>query len=1245
MNEPPHNPEPAAANPPAPPRRRWWQRKRWRVALVVLLLLTVGLGATGYWLSRPQRLGRLTAELLTGMTRAQTTVDRAVLSQDGTLEVTGLRMRVPGIDGPSGELFSAARLEVRQPLAYWLVGAFEPTFMALHEPRLHVTELRDAGVYNHTLLAQSQGPPREQGTGALPERLPQIEVSGGRVEFGQLTTDGTFDLTGSLAVDGELKPSDASGAGAFDYLVTLVDTTPTHTDQPTTVEATGKIDLKGQRVVASFSPMRFDPALGDFLPREIRDWYRRMEPSGNVPTLSLTYSPHAEPSLSASLDLDGVALTLPRVGLRMEHVSGRFSLHDHRVEVDGLKGMIEGLKYEIDGQLDGLSADAPFKLTLRTEAFEVERRPDFVPLMPEAVKKVFQRFSPRGLFQAEVVAQRQTEGEDFDVLGTLTLLDAGLTYHDFTYPLSEGTGRITFTREQIEINQLRGVGPSGATVTVNGTVTPPGDGAEVRLRIVADDMPIDEHLIAAMEPKHRKALAFCADEQAYQKLLDAGLIRADADQPGDAPVFTLGGTTRLEVDVHRPRGEVADYRVTTAIDLAGMGVLFKPWPYPMTTTGGTLRLTPGRVFVEKVTAVGPTGAKARMHGTVDYARRGPAKITPSLTITHATAPLDGLLIASLGDKRAAWLEQVGLSGTASAKAVIDHDEDQGVGFVVHANVTDAQANPFRGAAVIKNLTGGVTIKRNHVLLHELTGSLAEAPVTLTGSGDFSQPTPELELFAHGENLALEERLLGLIPPDTPEHAAAKSLLDTYNATGTFDASLIWRTGELASSDEQDEPTQPLVLTARPRTLSLTYRDKPITLTDMDGRVTLTPGRVQLAEVAATTPDGTVGVSGTLTPGDVLQAELSIDAAGKTIGPTTRALLPRSVLEVIDALSIRGDYTVRGARLVRRPVKDKPTESRTSFTGRAQTKSLSANLGVAIDRYRGSIKIDSQQQTAEAIPDFSVTVKGEAARVEQRWVGPLRIELTNARDNKTLHLQRFEGGCYGGTLHGSGRISLVEDRAFRFNLFLQNVALQPFLKPADYPGPLDQQDDPEAEPRADAVTGVAAQPKGGVLHAGVSLYGVPGEPESRRGRGELTIYDARLYEVPLALAVLQIANLSNPSSKAFDRSGASFLLDGDTVALSRIFFETPTQVQIAGDGRMKLSDRSLDLTMFSRKPSSQRMGALSDLVDMFKDELIRVRVTGTLAEPKSRVESFGGLSDSIKDIFLGRNRPADTKPSE
>jgi len=1242
MNTPTPQPDPPETAPssaaPRPRRRRWWRRKRVTVTAAVLMLLAVGVTVTGYWYTRPQRLGRITAEMLTGMTRAQTRVDKAVLHRDGTLEVTGLRMRVPGIDGAGGELFSAERVVVRQPLVYWLMNAFEPTLIALHRPRLHVTELTESGVYNHTLLAASQGPPREQFLATLPGRLPEIEVNNGRIDFGQMPRDGQFAVTGSLAVHGSLNPG--AVPGAFGYAVKLTDTTPSHAGPATTGEARGEIALKEQRVTATFSPMSFDPVLGDFLPRAIRDWYHRMEPRGTVPTFTLKYTPTREPALAVELGLDDVALTLPRVGLRMQEVQGRFRLHDQRVEVEQLEGTIEGLRYRIDGQLDGLSADAPFELTLRTDPFEVERRPDFVPLMPEAVKKGFQRFAPRGTFRAEVTAGRDTQGEDFNVSGKLTFLDAGLTYHDFAYPLTRGTGAIRFTREQIVIDQLRGIGPSGAVVTVNGTVTPPGDGAEVRLRIVADQMPIDEHLIAAMEPKHQKALAFCADTRAYQRLVNAGLIRTDHTQPGDAPVFTLAGTTRLEVDVHRPQGMEADYRVTTAIDMAGLGVLFEPWPYPMTATGGTLRLTPGRVLVEQITTRGPTGATGTIHGTVDYPRHGPGQIQPKLNITNARVPLDGLLVASLGAKRADWLKQLGLSGDVTAKAVIDHD-DTGVGFTVHADVLDARANPFHGSAVIDRLAGGVTIRRNRVVLRELTGTLADAPVTLTGQGDFSNPTPELELFAEGNNLRLEDKLLGLIPPDTPEHAAAEKLIDQYRASGTFDASLIWRTGALAGQPDSPEP---LVLTARPRTLSLTYRDRPIQLNDMDGRITLTPGLVQLTDVTATTPDGRATVSGTIRTSQPMRTELTIDAAGDELGPTTRAVLPASVVDAIDALEIAGDYRLRGASLVFDPGGPGVDDDRSTFTGSVTTQSLAANLGVMVDRYRGRIGIEAKQNAGEAIPRFQVTLDGDAARVEQRWVGPVRVELSNQRDEHTLHLERFEGTCYGGSLHGSGRVSLVDDRAFRFELFLQNVALQPFLTPAEFPGPLDDDAVVTTRTGPDAITGVAAQPEGGVLHAGMSIFGIPGRPETRRGRGELTIYDARLYEVPLALAVVQIANLSNPSSRAFDRSGASFVLDGDTVALSRIFFETPTQVQIAGDGTMKLSSRELDLTMFSRKPTGQRLGPLSDLVDLFKDELIRVRVTGTLNDPESRVESFGGLSDSIKDIFLGRNRPAEPKGS-
>ena len=131
---------------------------------------------------------------------------------------------------------------------------------------------------------------------------------------------------------------------------------------------------------------------------------------------------------------------------------------------------------------------------------------------------------------------------------------------------------------------------------------------------------------------------------------------------------------------------------------------------------------------------------------------------------------------------------------------------------------------------------------------------------------------------------------------------------------------------------------------------------------------------------------------------------------------------------------------------------------------------------------------------------------------------------------------------------------------------------------------------------------------------------------------MEIRHASMYDLPLAVAVLQLVNFTLPQSFAFDRAAADFLIAGEKALVEQVHFHAPT-VEIYGAGVMNYRTRELSLDMFTRDPAGvKNFGPFDEVVRVFRDELVNIHVTGTLEDPKTEVRSFQGIQRSIEEVF-------------
>ena len=429
---------------------------------------------------------------------------------------------------------------------------------------------------------------------------------------------------------------------------------------------------------------------------------------------------------------------------------------------------------------------------------------------------------------------------------------------------------------------------------------------------------------------------------------------------------------------------------------------------------------------------------------------------------------------------------------------------------------------------------------------------------------------------------------------------------------------------------------------------------------MTGRLTVRPDTIDIDQLRAafstgsTEVNGIVGLDGTTPPA------LPFTATADTHCPYTRKFLPDTAVAVLDGLEVTGDYRLADARLLVRP---EPQAGQAALELDAKVNLVDTNLrlGVPVTNLRGTLDARVRQYPDQAQPLMSFDLRAQELRASDRRIAPLTVTLGNTdQDPDHLRFDPMLGGVYGGVLVGAGSIPLDADGSYRFDLTLSDVAVDPFLKPQindpTHPGSPTvltsagrfAPDAPNAErttvfgQASDAGSTVGdglsfsameRDVSTGLLSASLAVEATLADAAARRGRGALRITDARLINKPLSTALLRASNLSLPSGAPLNSASARYLVEGDTVRFDELSLDGPS-LTIAGAGTMMIPSTELNLVMVSRNTKAPRLGPVSDLLDMFNDELLAIRVTGTLESPRTGVTTLRGFQRGWQSVFGG-----------
>lgn len=1267
-----------------------------------LILVTAG-SVCYWWFLSPGRLAAKATTVLAELTGAEVTAEGGWPVWPGGVVLKRVVVRVPGVEGEAGRLLQAERVAVRFDTAALWRGRIEPRLVELLGPTLHVCEFVDEDRFNFQMFPEVEG----MGEGPAPT-LPAIRITDGSLVSGEVDAGG-YRRLGELRFDGRLSQDPADP----EMLRLRLDEDPAST--PTgaaAVRIAGRVSIDGLTAEGEVRGAAFAPRYRTLLPRIARDYWARMELEGQFTSVRFQTDPRRGWGVRVAFDSVGLTLPLPAIEdraepLRMTEVGGALRFEPERIEIEKpLVGRVAGLKYRVDGTIEGYREDAPFHVSVRTDAFDVPEAPQYIYALPRPVREGFEMLAPSGRLRVSLAVWRDARGGSIDYQGAATVLDGRGRYYQFPYELTNCRGMVRFDREQIRVLNLTGNTSGGGSATINGRIAPPGDTAAVDLTITAVDVPFDDVLRDALEPRNRPVIDMFFNEPAFKRLVERGhvlpfdrynelearasslrrkLARLDpGDPPGagvderpgespaqgdadararvdalraelaavreqlDTPAFDLGGRADVVIHVIRPEGEGDLLEETTTVHLKQANVVFEHFPYPLMVDAGTLEIDDGVVKLSGIEADGVFGGRGELRGEVRIAtdENPDAPLEPDVRVVATDLPLDAALIDALPAPQNQWLRDLRLSGEIDVAGRIMTDEQDQPDIDMRVRFTNATAKPG-DELTLEDLDGEAALSLHDIEVKRLTGRFGDAELSIEGAADWRDGEQRrMDFTATLKGMAFDQPVFEVAEPFFQVDPQWKRSLERYAPRGRFDATLRYaRAGA-------DEPA--MTLAVSPRELDLSYQERRVAIDEPTGRLIVRPDRVELDRLGGRVGGATFAIDGVVDMAEATRAELKLRVEGEALDDRAAAVLPEPLRRIIDETAFEGGYRLDLKPITFLPAAEGATP-RLTARGTLWIEGGRFELGLPVRDFKGELELAASQAAGDDRPRLSIGVKGDQAVVAGRKVTDIHAVFTRpAEAEKPMVIENVRGRLYGGAVTADGSVDL-DDRRFAVRFNLAEVDLRRFHQATearrddepsegaeganeagpDEGAPPDHGKAPEnGEPEG---RGEDRQPMKGRLSAAFNVQGKLNDLENVQARGKLRIDKAVLYDLPLSLGLLQVSHLSMPVARSFSRAQVDYHLKDGKFHFDRIALDSPA-LRMAGQGTLDPKADQLDLTLTSSNPSALKLGPLTEVIDGIRDQLVTVRITGTLDEPRTKVRQLNGLTEAWRDVF-GRDDPA------
>jgi hypothetical protein len=1230
--------------------------------MALLLIFMSGVISSYWFLTDPIRIRDMSQTYLSELIGGHVQVGSASLTVFEGLKLSHITVKVDQ-SGPVDDttVFYADAIEIQYNPASLLRGRLEATRIIATGSKAQLVEDSAKGRWNYQRLIPEQPKhPVTRPTGKTPLQLPQVVLRDAQVNYSEIQGAKLYPR-GSVDIEGRFFPS-------TDFSLYSFELQSRGQIEGVGPVVKGAVTLKTGQIVAALNRLRFGQDVEAMLPHEVRDFWVAHRVEGALDIPEFRYTPATEnhrATFNVQTELEHVKLVvraeefdpppqldvpanasawtwlsptnaaqkvraelyhlraLPQhTPMPVDDVSGAFFFDENGIHFDGLTGTIAGATLSVSGKIDGYSPDAPIWVRVESkpgQVVDIPRSPDFLTSLPSPLHEAYNMLKPfgKGTMWAEL-KRTSTEGMP-DVKGEIDVVDGNFNCIFFPYPVSHATGKVLFAPDptrtfvKITLQDLRGYGQPGGpnadrACLLNGWVGAMNPDVGCRIHASGRQMQSEPAIFAAFPPPVRKVMEIFKG-------------------PGDEKYPRFSGDFDCEVFV--PPG--IEMRPIVSVDLNftdGSGRL-TAFPYPLEQMKGTVAVRDGYVDVNDVTfkhGQSTVTVGGRVTWPVGLPPGTDVIAKPDLKIVAHQVPVDATLLKVLPPEASSWLRSVGATGLLDVDGKVLPKPDatspeDSIAYNLNVDLRDGTAKPRGSNFDISAVTGKLVVHEDRLELLALRGKRGDSNINATGTVNWSTGGADVNIDGTGTTLKLEPALRDLLPPDAQ---AAWNSLDPH---GILDTQIrfhgLWKpaAGQPIASVELPPntllaPPQPTKydfgITLKPIDVSATPAPLPYKLDHCTGQILITPDTIKITDIHGTHGNAKIRISGqgiTTNPNDW---DLNLQALDLPVDDQLKTALPLPIRQVIDELKYTGQLSIDMTTFRYRG--DKPDPD-IDLAGTLSAANGSVDAGVPIEKIHGSMPFNAAVRNGK-LAAFRSDLALDHLTMADRPMTDLKATLDLPLGSDSLGIKDIRGQLSDGEVSGNMDLKFpdVGPSSYSMDFAVKNADLRAM---------------------ADQVAGKGQQIRG-EMSASLALQGEWADPASRRGRGDVLVSGKEMYQIPLMLGLLEVTNLSLPTTTPFTEGTARYLVEGDRVTFEQVQMRSAAMV-MSGNGWLDFGSKQVRMNFITENPNLPKLPLIHDLLQDAKQELLQIQVRGTVQSPKVSAASLHTFTTTVDEVLNGSGK--------
>ena len=1258
----PHCPFDRLWQPGHPFRARRSKCRRWTMAL--LLIFMSGIISSYWYLTDPARIKAMSQSYLSELVGGNVQIGTASLTVFEGLKLTKVSVQVDRTHAADSGLFFADAIEIQYDPAALLRGRLEATRIIATGAKVNLVENSAAGKWNYQRLHRPQGKsplePQPDGRKLL---LPELVLRDAEVKYSEMINSdcigrGAMDISGQFlpSVDRTKYAFELQSRGAIEGVGPVV---------------SGQVTLSSGQVDAKLSHLQFGQDVEAMLPRDVRQFWQAHKVEGALNIQEFSYTPatrHHPEKFRLRTELTGVKLVFhseefdapptmdpalanqkgfipwaqrlhsdaarmiyllhafpERPPIAVNNVTGSFYFDENGVSFDKVSQTIAGATLLVSGRMQGYSPDAPVWVRFESkpgEMIQIPEHPDFLASLPTPLLDVYMMIKPHGTGALWAEVNRALPNSFPQVTGEISIKDGFFDSIFFPYPVEHARGKVLITPdptrkyETVTVEDVHGKGVAGGPnadrdFELTGTIGINNPNLGCRIRARGSGITMEPPLYAAFPAAVRKAIS---------------IFKGAGD---DAIPYFAGS---FDCNVYVPPG--AGQRPIVSVDLDftdGRGKL-AAFPYPLENLHGSVSVRDGYLTMDRVN-LRHGSSTLDVSGKVTWPTNTPdgqpVIAKPDLRLVGRNLPIDAELLKVLPPDARYCLKHAGvtgkldLDGRVIPKAIVTNPDDC-VDYDMDVTLRDGAAHPADSDFAVTDMNGEMQLHPDRLEILSMHSKRGDASFASTGSLDWSTNPPMVKLNASATRLTLDKALLQMLPPD------AKQAWITLDPHGTVDANLLFHgawsppgaaMGDPVASLSVPANALPMVPVKRPKDFQLTIKPTDVTFTakpfpyQMDhctGTVVVTPENVILQDIHARHGPASIAIAGKAFTADPNNWDLVVKADGISADEQLRNALPLPMRQVLEQLKYKGSLSVDLGTFRYRG--DRP-EADIDLSGTLAALDGSVDVGVPIDKMNGALKFDAAVRNGK-LSAFRGDLAMEQMSLADRPIRNFRTLVHLPPGSDTLRAADIRGELAGGELAGQMDLIFPDHGPSSYLLDFK-------VKNADL------------REMAQQVAG-KNQDIRGQASASLALRGEWADPSTRRGRGDVTVAGKEMYQIPLLLGLLEVTNLSLPTSNPFSEGTARYLVEGNRITFQQVQMRSKNLV-MSGNGWMDFGSKQVRMNFTTENPNLPTLPLVGGLINTARNELLQIQVRGTIQSPKVSAAAMHTFTTTVDEVFSGSGK--------